>query len=745
MLLALTGLRLAARVERGREHRRHGRVLEGLGAPVASPDLAGVVARSIVTLEGTLVATEGETSSHRPSIVSFHPYGTSFLDEPNVYAATHSDETARFAVDLDGGGRAILEGALQVLAGTAESEHTAPLDRAAQLGAEELSRARVRTRNGQFRVVGPGDRVRVRGAVAPAPDDEALYRARSKVVRMSPEASDVPGAPHAISVAASSPPLRRRLRPRRHLAPTLGAALLVGCVASFAVVRTAAHPVPLPAADGARAATGAAPACRARVIEDLEKNRWPAAVTAAEACDDPYANAVVHFTHGAFDRASAAFAEARAKDPTLAPSLTETEAHLFVHDVARAAEATHRMAAHFYPGPSTAEKRYLECIADLLDTRATQDKAAAAAASAPAVPGPSFKPTRKICSVRASTKYARELDSDSGEWPSVDDWPDRSGGRDHFTPAYEAVSLPYTAPLSPRARLVARPVGLERALLDRLILAKDGGRAAPETRPYGRRDLFSREEDDHYAMLTAFAAELVFFYAYAGFPERSAPYWPILDRAAALQESNPPRTFHRIAPAGDISHAWDDARAKDEAVMLTHVMSIAATAALFGDDPKRMKRYVAIGEPHSAHIVKQMARALDAGAGWEEPVDMQWSEHKALFDAGLTGDAAEVSKVLVAQGTTGRETLARILPHLRRNRPSLDGWFRESFPAPCLTCGASSLLGHLSDRREIARLLGAAEERERLRPAAARFVDAMTDPAIAFELDELETFFGRKR
>jgi hypothetical protein len=62
-----------------------------------------------------------------------------------------------------------------------------------------------------------------------------------------------------------------------------------------------------------------------------------------------------------------------------------------------------------------------------------------------------------------------------------------------------------------------------------------------------------------------------------------------------------------------------------------------------------------------------------------------------------------------------------------------------------LTCGASSFLGDLSDRREVARLLGDTAEHERLRASAARFTTALTDPELGFELDELETSFGKRR
>ena len=129
LLVALLGIAIASQVEAARERRRHRRVLEGLGAPVPSSELVGIVARSVVTMEGTLVSMD-PAGATLPSLVSFHPYGTSFLDEPNVYAVTQAPRDGIFAVELEGGGRALLEGPTQVLAGSAESEHGAPLAKA---------------------------------------------------------------------------------------------------------------------------------------------------------------------------------------------------------------------------------------------------------------------------------------------------------------------------------------------------------------------------------------------------------------------------------------------------------------------------------------------------------------------------------------------------------------------------------------------------------------------------------------
>ena len=175
----------------------------------------------------------------------------------------------------------------------------------------------------------------------------------------------------------------------------------------------------------------------------------------------------------------------------------------------------------------------------------------------------------------------------------------------------------------------------------------------------------------------------------------------------------------RSPPHGD-GNAGARSLIEDEETFLSYVMSLGASAALASGDDARMKRYAKLGEVHSARIIRQLANALGAGALWEDPPeDGHWPDHRAVFDAGLTGDGAKVAEALVAQRSTGRDTLARALPLVRTNRAALDAWFEKSFPAPCLGCGASTLHGHLSDRREVAHLLGGAATRERDRLLAA--------------------------
>jgi hypothetical protein len=737
LLLAVLGVAVASRIEAARERRRHKRVLEGLGAPVPPAELVGIVARSVVTLEGTLASVD-PAGATLPSLVSFHPYGTSFLDEPNVYALSQGARDGIFAVELESGGRALLEGPTQVLAGSVESEHAAPLAKAQLFDAAPLAEAKARTRVGQFRSVRPGDRVRVRGAVDPAPDDDALYRARSKVFRMSPEGSDASGLRGAIVVAAAAPAIRRRVGARGGMTAALAtAALATAAMAAFAIVRTSAAPpaerAPVPTA---RAASSA-PACRLHVLADLEKNQPRAAANDAKTCNDPYASALVHYASGEFHDASDAFVAALAGEPELTPSLTEAETHLFAHQPERAANVVHRMAEKFYPGPSTAEKRYLECIGGLLDDRARE----AHGGQGPFVEKSPGKRYRKICSTRPFAKLARELDAEGAYWGD-DDWMDFSSHTYSAAAAYDVVGNPFTAAVGTRARLAARPVGVERSLLDRLLVPPGPGRPDRDASPYGGRlDLFFGNENDFYPLVSTFAAELTLFYAYAGFPERSAPYWPILDRVAGVLEAVPERSFHQVTTP----FAWDKKMVEDERDSLSYVMSVGAAAALLSNDPARVKRYAARGEVHSAHVVTQLESTLLTPGAWEEPAeDGHWADHAALFAAGASGDGEQVTAALLAQHATGRDTLARVLPRIRQNRASLVRWLSNGFPAPCLGCGASDYLGHVSDRREVARLLGVAAESEALRPAAARFTDALTDASIAFELDELETFFGRK-
>jgi hypothetical protein len=691
---------------------------------VTRDNVAAIAPRSVVTLEGTLVADA--------PLVSFHPFGTSFFDEANVYAITEAPSSGILAIDLDGGERAALEGATQIIVGSAESEHKASLDRAGALGAEPLAGAKVRSRVGQFRTVRAGDRVRVRGVVEPAPDDDALYRARSTALRVSPAAPESPGTPVAVPICATSTVERRRVTASRPLVAMLVASVAVGGAGAAFVPREHRAPdalVPAPAA-----ALPTAPPCRQEVLSLLEHHAENAAGVATS-CGDAWATANVQFAAGEFRAASESFAAAVASDATLPPSLSEAEAHLFAHDYERATKTVERMVRLFYPGPSTAEKRDLECIEGLLRTRATHG------GREPTEGGQDGDAYRLICSTRPFLEFARDLDSE-GRFQGGDgvEWRDWINGVYRPEAALDPVLLPRTAAFGTRSRLFARPVGIERRTLDKLHVAELlGGPSFPQS-GYGHLAKFEHPSD--YALqITSFAAELTLFYAFSGFPERAQPYWPILDRVAAVAASG--GVFHRgPAPA----FTSEQKALEDERNLTEWEMSIAATAALFAGDLTRMNRYASAGEPHSRTAVLQLERTLRPGAAWEEPIeDGHWPPHAQLLAAGRSGDGKALVAELTRQKETGRTVLARVLPAITHDRQALSTWFESPFyPAACVTCGASSYHGDLSDRREVARLLGESRARDRVTPALASFTDALTDPDVAFELDELETFFNRK-
>jgi len=720
--LAVAALRAA---ERARERRRHATLGASLGDPLSADARASIAPGAVGTLEGIIVPTS-------PIVVSFHPYGTSFLDERNVYAVTHVPAEQALELELDGGGRGVVEGAVQVLVGSTETDHGVPLERAEAMGAEELATSKVKKRVGQFRVIRPGDRVRVRGALSPAPDDNASYREHGKTLRIAPEKPEEGGFPGAVLLVASRTSTRRLGDSRYLRLAVAGAVFLGGSAAGLfrAMERRTDRPVTV--------ATPGPPACRQTTLDLFEKNH-PGAATTARTCGDPYAQALGAFFEGSFQAASRAFVEARATDPALAPTLTEAEAHLFVHDFAHAASTVRVMVSRFYTGPETAEKRYLECIASVLETRAGQ-----ADGGPPPTAHDSWMNTdyRKICSQRPLAQFARELDAE-GRYLGFEDmkaWQKReyaSAG------AYDVVATPFTSPLAPRARLTARPIALEKNIVDRLVLTPP----PPGFRPsgeFGRMEAFVMVGVAwEYARVMGFVADVALFHAYSGLPERNAAYWPILDDVAERLETD--RPFYKVQYG---NQPFEKKQIEDETTFLSYVMSLGASAALLSGDAARTERYAKLGEVHSARIIGQLAGALKPGAAWETPPeDGHWPDHERVFDAGLTGDGLKVAEALVATRSTGRDTLPRVLPLVRTNRRELDTWFASSFPAPCLGCGASTLHGHLVDRRAVGRLLGgaAAAEGERYSPTVLRFTDALTDPAIPFELDELETFFAVRR
>lgn len=317
------------------------------------------------------------------------------------------------------------------------------------------------------------------------------------------------------------------------------------------------------------------------------------------------------------------------------------------------------------------------------------------------------------------------LDSD-GQYLGQDDWPRMTFLHDA---RYDAVGETFTSVVATRSRLLARPVALERDLLDRMVVS---GKV---------EQYFTVYVDELLPLLGTFAAEVTLFYAYAGFPERAAPYWPFLDRIVGMVEQG--RTFHQPTFKSEL----ETKTVEDERNLLVITLGVAGAAALYANEPDRLKRYTAVGEPYTSQAARQMARLVLPMAKWEDPVvDRVWPESTAVFDAALRRDASAVARVLAEHHSTGRTTLPRALPQMTTDRAPLAKWFRsDAYPAACLTCGASGFLGDLSDRREVARLLGEPAEHDRLRASAERFTTALTDPQIGFELDELETFFSKRK
>lgn len=511
-------------------------------------------------------------------------------------------------------------------------------------------------------------------------------------------------------IAVASTSSRRRRTSRRAVLPAVVASVVLGGALAGAAVRfdVPAHAARAPAAPSAGPRE---PACRAAVLSKLSRFE-----SGDQGCEDAWSRAMAHYAAGEFALASAAFAEARTLDHGPPPSLSEAEAHLFAHSFERAASAVRQMGAQFYAGPSTPEKRLLECILEILEQRAQRGIRDASDSGARFV---------KVCSTRPFAKAARMLDSD-GRYLGEDDWPRMTFLHDA---RYDAVGETFTSVVATRSRLAARPVALERDLVDRMVVS---GKV---------EQYFSVYVDELYPLLGTFAAEITLFYAYAGFPERAARYWPFLDRVVGMVERG--ETFHQPTFKSEL----EAKRVEDERNLLVITLGVAGAAALYANEPERLKRYTAVGEPYTSQAARQMARLVLPQAKWEDPVvDRVSTESKAVFDAALQKNASEVARVLMEQHSTGRTTLPRALPQLGADRAPLDKWFgSDAYPAACLTCGASEFLGNLSDRREVARLLGDRAERDRLRASAERFTSALTDPQIGFELDELETFFSKRK
>lgn len=272
-----------------------------------------------------------------------------------------------------------------------------------------------------------------------------------------------------------------------------------------------------------------------------------------------------------------------------------------------------------------------------------------------------------------------------------------SAPRTIAAPYDRAVANPFSAYVGTRGRLRDRPLAIESRLVG-TTSASDIERAA-------------------------WSSELALFHAWSGARDRAEPFFVGLDQVARDLANG----FHR----------------EEERPFFEAAMSVAAAAALYLHDDLRVDTYARLGEAHSAGVVLQVRRTLSPKQPWEAQIeDDHWVDHAQIFTAARGGDGAALAAVLVQQHTTGADTLARVFPRLERNQDAVRAWFDDAFPGPCLDCGATELLGHLVERRNVALVLDRRAEAEYLAPVIRRFSDARLAPRTADIVDDLESFFA---
>jgi tetratricopeptide (TPR) repeat protein len=397
--LVLGGLSASFLVHRAMRARA-ARVREALGKP--SHEARVQDAGTCVTLEGTLELLPDEIAGTPAvvgdAVVTVVPQGLEQSDEPNPKARSASARGAKMALDV-AGTRVLLDGAVQVLAGSRETERCVGKAQALALLWDFAGPlGTLPPRAFAIRALATGDRVRARGVLRHEPVAEAGsdYRTGRAAFSLEEDRQD-PDLP-LIALAAASRPRPLVRSPARTLlrALPIPLAVIAGLAAAGEIgVRlgtgagwTVAAATPFRRADALtllrgdidlRFGTDAAKLSHAVAYDQIRgrcddaaddtfaHNDLAASARIAEACGDPLRQARALFAQADFDKAAAAFSTARRRDPRVPATLSEATAYIATGRHEGAAIVLRALAKTWEDSPRARER--LECAAMAMDVR----------------------------------------------------------------------------------------------------------------------------------------------------------------------------------------------------------------------------------------------------------------------------------------------------------------------------------------------------------------------------------------
>jgi hypothetical protein len=713
---------------------RAARARAALGKP--SPEARVQDAGKRVTLAGTLAIVEepggGAARDAGGAAVSVLPQGLEHTEEPTPKARSATAGGVRLAVDV-AGTPVLLDGMVQVLAGSRETEHCVGKaqgrvllwDFAGALGA-------LPSRAFAIRRLGPGDRVLVRGFLRhePGPIDPGNYREAHAafVLEVDPDDPDAPVIPMAYD-GAPRPLVRSYKRTAlRALAVPCGIVAVLAAVGEIGVRSgsdagvTAAAATPFRRADALamlrreltlRTGADAKKVERAIALDRVrgrcddaaddafEHHRFDLSAKLALECKDAPREARAYLAMADFEQAAAAFERARLADPHMAPTLSEATAYVVTGKNGAAVTTLRALGRATEEGPKVRER--FDCAALAIEARAGASAAQASLeelanqGSAPCwllradLFPPKERPTwfrygywtteQRPMSVRA-TLAALALENTERE-------PDMNGDD-----ASEAIHG--TAPLfDPRLGIYAIPPAVAVSAAEGLA---------------ERKDAYSLERR------AALLAELAAFDAYMGDLDEArakaeASHAAVTDahQLYGIQADEARRQYSRVIDVGArysaeytmsrADHAsWRTSWATEQAAKLR-----ASIDALAG---RKVERSVTAD---AEILAAAAARASGDAAALTVLSSRDAREaNRKLWQLALDQDSAGLVQRLEERGIDGRGVVDFLG---KRSGLALDlsRWVRWNYPTACTTCGLYPLANQVVSRRDAAAAAGAAD------------------------------------
>ena len=726
---------------------RAARVREGLGKP--SPEAHVKDAGQRVTLEGTLEILPGEVTggaapaTEGDAVVTIVPQGLEQSDEPNSKARSATARGARLAIDV-AGTRVELDGALQVLAGSRETERCVEKAQALALlwdfaGALGTLPAKAFA----IRALAAGDRVRVRGVLRhePAPLQGDSYRSGRAVFSLEEDREDPELPLITLATAARPRPLVRSL-PRTLLrALPIPLAVVAALAAAGEIgVRTnarggfiAAAATPFRRADALTLLRGdidlrfGADAAKVEqaVAYDLVRGRCGeasddtyahhdlgASARIAKECGDPLREARAYFAQADFDGAATAYAVARKRDARIPPTLSEATAYVAAGRNDDAAALLRALAKTWEDSPHARER--LECAALAMEARGAHPEVSLnlqeRAGAAPEVPG-CIALAADLLQGEKRTEYGQRHDY-WGAIPLVD-WrrtlqlvvlDGRAVNEGRHTNYGE--SFPYEdVVFNPRRGLYTIPPGLAEGLVASLA-----ARTTAQDHVLRGRLLIGLARLDAYlgdvgsARARVQAARAAFEAADEIAAAAEAAHAEALRKAIALYGDRAyEQEYEPYAVADQRYRDRDAARGGHHLLERLSVLDVALDA--------REGKVTSLVTPEPGSDVYL---ALDAWTS-KEPVALERLARRdtrdinqRLWALALADDGPELTHKLEERGLDGRGVVDYLAA-----RPVLKGelsrWVRHGYPASCPTCGLYPLANHVASRRDAAVAAGAVD------------------------------------